>query len=132
MADNYDEMIRFYYSGKLEVARKIRRAELSAKAPYENIGGGKAIGGHSEPQLSQLIKFDEDDKLNYLDQIETKVKEWVSTFDELTESILILRYKENCQWWQVSDILNFSESTVKKRYREYRDSLERWSEPQNV
>jgi DNA-directed RNA polymerase specialized sigma24 family protein len=131
LANNYDSMIKFYYSGRLDVARNIRRAELSARSPQENIGGGH-VRSNQAPQESLLMKFDEDDKLNQLDEIEGKVRGWISTFDNDTEDILILRYKERCPWWQVADILNISEATAKRRYKDYRDTIERWAEAVNV
>lgn len=127
MANQYDGMIQFYYSGKLEVARKIRRAELSARSNQESVGGSR-VHGSLAPQELLAFRFSEDQKLLKFDEIESKVKEWISTFDDDTESILILRYKESCPWWQVANILNLSESTVKRRYKKYRDTLEHWSD----
>jgi RinA family phage transcriptional activator len=126
MADKWDRLIRDYVTGRLDAKINIRRLELSARTPSENIGASR-VRNTTSPQEILIIKFDEDELLRQLEYQKAVISEWWKTIDGDTQNIVIYRYSSRMLWWQIAQELYINERTARRRYSEFKDEIRAWS-----
>ncbi len=63
-----------------------------------------------------------EESLEYL-EVKTKVKEYINTLDEVDRQILVLRYTQNLTFRDIGQILEFTETIIKRRYYKVRDGF---------
>lgn len=52
-----------------------------------------------------------------------KVEKYLRTLDEIDKQIVVLRYTEEITFKDIGEILNITETTVKRRYYKVRDGF---------
>ncbi|MEG1870558.1 MAG: sigma-70 family RNA polymerase sigma factor [Peptostreptococcaceae bacterium] len=67
-----------------------------------------------------------EESLEYL-EVKVKIKEYIDTLGEVDRQILALRYTQNLTFRDIGQILEVTETTVKRRYYKIRDGFKDFS-----
>ena len=116
MADRLDNILRDYFSGRLEL--KIRQREWDIRnepgTPDENIGGGRAINKQTRPVEDMRIRLDEDRYLKSLEKQKEDVERWIATFEPDKQKVVAYYYaSKSVTWTKVAQQFHIAESTAK-------------------
>lgn len=122
MADRVDNAIKDFVTGKLDTKIQARRLWLARRVPPENIGGSR-VRNTTAPQEWLIIKYDEDEELNRLENQKEIISLWWGCESSETRKIVLLKYRDNLQWWQIAERLYIGESTARMKYNQFKDMV---------
>lgn len=120
--DRVDHAIKDFVTGKLDTKIQARRLWLARRVPPDNIGGSK-VRNTTAPQERLLMIYDEDRELNYLEEQKKMIGLWWNCESHETRKIIILKYRDNLQWWQISRLTDIAESTARLKYNTFKDEV---------
>lgn len=122
--DEIDKHIKDYLRGYFDKRIEARIAQLTYKSKVDNLGIKTSYFGGSEQERAVLMKekIDEDEViLKYRYEIE-QIENWFSLYPE-AKKISIMRWKDDCQQWEIEQSLNMSRSTILRRYNEFKNEI---------
>lgn len=121
MADRIDKLLERYFTGGLDLEIKMREHELrqNNSKKDENIGGGRAQNKYSNVFENTLVRIEQDEKLNALQEQRAKIKACVDTFDREHKEVFNQRYRNRMGWEMIAQLHYVDERTP----RRWRDAL---------
>ncbi|MHA7612154.1 DUF722 domain-containing protein [Weissella viridescens] len=121
MADRIDKLLERYFTGGLDLEIKMREHELrqNNSKKDENIGGGRAQNKYSNVFENTLVRIEQDEKLNALQEQWAKIKACVDTFDREHKEVFNQRYRNRMGWEMIAQLHYVDERTP----RRWRDAL---------
>lgn len=119
MADRIDKLLERYFTGGLDLEIKMREHELrqNNSKKDENIGGGRAQNKYSNAFENTLVRIEQDEKLNALQEQRAKIKACVDTFDREHKEVFNQRYR-NRMGWEVIAQLHYVDERTPRRWRD--------------
>lgn len=119
MADQLDQILKYYYDGVLKLNIKLR--EIDLKTPThtdDNVGGGKASHKHSQEAkvIANIHRVDTDEQLNNLKMTLEAVETVVSNLPGDKQRLLLWHYKDACKhtWEQLESLLSKSKRQLQR------------------
>lgn len=129
MADKLDLLISDYMTGMLQVKINSRERWITREKHEERIGSG-GTNTPTAPQERRMIILEEDTKLQKMIDKKAILDDLMGTVSDEIRTIIILRFKDKQQWWQIATRLYMDERTARRKYdnlkKLLRDSL--WQE----
>ena len=122
MADQIDNTLRNYYTGRIDLMIKQREYVIRNESgpADENIGGGTALNKHTRPVDDMLIRIEQDRYLNSLKKQKEDVERWIATFEPDKQKVVAYYYaSKSVTWVKVAQQFHISESTA----RSYRTEI---------
>lgn len=99
MADKYDMLLRSYFTGELDILYSQRISDLLEPHMEEDVNSDiRSSNSNRKPVEFRMIKLEEDELLNSLDDTREKVKALVNMFDDLHKKIYFARYRNKLSW----------------------------------
>lgn len=99
MADKYDKLLKSYFTGELDILYSQRISDLLEPHMEEDVNSDiRSSNSNRKPVEFRMIKLEEDELLNSLDDIREKVKALVNMFDDQHKQIYFARYRNKLSW----------------------------------
>ena len=126
--DKIDRLIRDYVNGFIDKKIQARINQLTYRAKVDNLGIHTAYHGGSEQESYVLRKeqIDEDEVILKLRFEKNQIETWYYSYAD-AKRICELRWKRGMQQWEIKDEVKMSESTIQRRYNEFKETIKEWS-----
>lgn len=123
MADKLDVLISDYMTGMLEVKINSREKWITRNKHEERVGSS-GTSSNTAPQERRLMIMEEDEFLQkMMDQKETLDDLMEVINGTIVKEIIIARFKYRLSWDKVGMRVNLEESTARKQYTKFKDTL---------
>lgn len=127
MADKYDNYLREFHTGGLDLLIENRKQNLRmSKEPDENIGGGRAQNSKVNRIELELMAFEEDDQIQEWEKRKRTIKTCLKMFTEQQQRVFELRYRNRASWETVDLVLKVPKSTGTRWCSDLRDELKKF------
>lgn len=124
MADKYDDYLREYHTGGLDLLIENRKQDLRmSKEPDENIGGGRAQNSKVNRTELELMAFEEDDQIQEWEKRKRVIKTCLKNFSENELMMFKLRYRGKATWAEVEAITKIQERTGQRVCQKLRTAI---------
>ncbi|KRN75656.1 hypothetical protein IV73_GL000148 [Weissella kandleri] len=99
MADKLDKLLTDYFTGRLDILIKQREQELrNPKRPEDLNKDIKAANSYSNAVENILMKLEDDDTLQQLENLRGQIKALVDMFDDQHKQVYFARYRNKLSW----------------------------------
>lgn len=116
MADQIDNTLRNYYTGRIDLMIKQREYVIRNESgpADDNIGGGTALNKHTRPVDDMLIRIQSDSLLNRLIRQKEDIERWIATFERDKQDVMRCYYSsKSITWEKVAQQCHVGESTAR-------------------
>jgi RinA family phage transcriptional activator len=122
MADKLDLLMSDYMTGMLQVKINSRALWITRQKNEERIGS-RGTSSNIAPQEHRMMILEEDTKLQKMKDQQMILKELLGTVSPEIRMIIMLRFKEKKQWWQIGARLYMDERTARRKYENLKSLL---------
>lgn len=129
MADRLDMLLSDYMTGMLQVKINSRERWITREKHEERVGGS-GTSSNTSSQERRLLIIESDTQLQKMIDQKQTLDELMNTVSQEIKTIIVLRFREKKQWWQIATRLYIDERTARRKYDNLKELLRNslWTE----
>lgn len=124
MADRLDKLLTDYFTGRLDILIKQREQDLrNPKRPEDLNKDIKAANSYSNVVENILMKLEDDDTLQQLENLRGQIKALVDMFDDQHKQVYFARYRNRLSWKSIEWAYHIDKRTGQRWCNELKDLI---------
>lgn len=126
--DKYDEYLRDYHTGGLDLLIAQRKEDLKfQETPDENVGGGRAQNAKTNRVELEMIAAEEDEMIRVWERRKEVIRVCLQHFNERQKRVFEMRYRSRASWASVDVILKVPKRTGIRWCAELKNAMNKYN-----